>query len=125
MPVAALPAFWGAVGATAGAGSAIYGAHKQSSAAKNAAQLQTDSANRAAELEANSASEALAFTREQEDTRRREWEDTQKRNFQIYQDQQAELAPYRAFGRGAIGQLASPIPGAPPPGSIGDRVGVR
>lgn len=70
MPVLALApeaamALWGAVGAGSVAGAQIYGAHKTSSAAKDAAKLQTDAANHAADLQKQSADAALAFQNEQ------------------------------------------------------------
>lgn len=126
--VAAMPAFWGAVSATAGAGAGIYGAHKTSSAANRAADLSVQAADRAATLQAKSAADALSFAKQQEEERKREWEATQARNFGLYKEREAQLQPYRNVGAAAVGQMGRPIPGmtqAPAPGSLGDVVGVR
>jgi hypothetical protein len=53
------------IGAGIGAGASIFGAKKQSSAAKDAAKLQVDAANHAADLQKQSNDAALAFQKEQ------------------------------------------------------------
>lgn len=84
----------------------------------------TRSANRAtreaAQLNAEATQRALDFTKEQEAERKREWEATQQRNYELYQEQQARLEPYRRFGRGSLAQLGQPIYA---PGSLGARMG--
>lgn len=106
--------------AGAAAGGTVAAGYMQGRGARQAANVQTAAANRAAELEAQSAREALAFAKEQEDTRRREWQSTQDRNFQLWQGREAQLQPYRDFGAGSLAQLSRPRPG-----SLGDRVGVQ
>jgi hypothetical protein len=59
--VLALPAFWGAVGAGATAGGAIYGAHE----AGEAADTQAQAAKYAADVQAKSAADTLAFQKQQ------------------------------------------------------------
>lgn len=100
---------------------AVGGAALSSRGMRKASDAQTSAANRAAELEAKSASDALTFQREQEEQRRKEWQATQDRNFGLWQAREGELQPYRAFGRGALAQLAQPL--AYKPGSLGDRMG--
>lgn len=67
----------------------IYGAKKAAGAANRAANLQTDAANRAAELQAKSAADTLAFQRD------------------MWNQGQANMAPYLAMGRSALGGLNS------------------
>lgn len=122
--------------ATAGAsaGASVYGAKKGSHAAEAAAKYQQQQANYAADLEAKSSAEALAFAKEQEAARHNEYLSTQDRNKAIYDAElardddryntrQNNLAPYRAFGVGSIGQLMRPLGSAP--GSIGSMMGGR
>lgn len=101
-------------------GASIYGAHRASRSSDRAAQYQTQQANYAADLEAKAQAEALAFLKEQEAARRREWQMTQDRNYQLYQEREERLSPYRRFGAGAIAQMGQPIPRA---GSLGARMG--
>lgn len=111
------------LGAGLAAGSSAYAANRAGSSANRSARYQTDYANRAADLEAKAAAEALAFEKEREARRRAEFDSIQARNFEQYQLAQGRLAPYRALGRGAIGQLMKPIPGKTQPGSIGALMG--
>lgn len=94
----------------------IYGANKQTSAAMQSAAAQIAAANHAADLQAQAAAEALAFERSQAAQQQQNWQTTQDRNYGIYQTQQANLAPYRALGAGAIAQLMQPIRQRPAPG---------
>lgn len=107
----------------------IYGTRAANSANQRAAQAQADANRYAADLTAKGNEAQLAFLKEQEAARMREWQLTQDRNEALYNaetareqgrydDTQARLAPFRAFGVGAIGQLGRPIPG-----SIGTMVG--
>lgn len=135
MPAALLiPAIVSAAGAGTAAGASIYASKKNSKAAEAAAKYQRDQANYGADLEAKSAADALAFAKEQEAARHSEYLSTQDRNKQIYDAElardddryntrQANLAPYRAFGVGSIGQLMRPLGSAP--GSIGSMMGGR
>lgn len=102
---------WGmAIGAGIGAVGGMYSAKKQSNAAEHSANLQ-----------ASGAQSALDFQKQAEAQRHAEWQQTQDKNFALYQDQQERLAPYRAIGAAAVGQLGKPIYGA----SIGDLAGKR
>jgi Flp pilus assembly protein TadG len=125
-----IPLITGAIGG----GAAVYGAKKSTHASEAAARYQANQANYAADLEAKSSAEALAFAKEQEAARHNEYLSTQDRNKQIYDAElardddryntrQNNLAPYRAFGVGAIGQLMRPLGSAP--GSIGSMMGGR
>lgn len=132
MPAAVLiPALATAAGGAAAAGASIYGSKKNSQAARASAQYQANQANYAADLEAKSAADALAFAKQQEDQRHQEFVSTQAQNKAIYDadvarqqamydQRQANLAPYRTFGYGSLAQLARPIPRA---GSIGSIAG--
>ncbi len=82
--VLAMPLFWGAVGATAAGGAAIYSANKQAGAAEDAAKLQTDSANKAADLQAKAAADTLAFQKQQA-------------TLQAQNDARAQLASYEQY----------------------------
>lgn len=119
------------IGGTATAGAAAYGAHSNSSAANRSAAYQSQQAKYAADLEAKASADALQFAKEQEAQRQKEWMLTQDRNRAIYdaevgrddlryQTRQNNLAPYRQFGAGSLGQLMRPIPGV---GSLADRMG--
>jgi hypothetical protein len=131
MPAAMLvPLIVGGVSSAASA----YGAKKSSKAAEAAAKYQANQANYAADLEARSSAEALAFAKEQEAARHNEYLTTQDRNKAMYDAElardddryntrQANLAPYRTFGVGTIGQLMRPLGSAP--GSIGSMMGGR
>lgn len=97
MPVLALApaaatAFWGAIGAGAVAGSGIYGAHKQGSAAEKSAKLQTDAANRAALLEKQAADEALAFQREEAARSYASEEAARRGNYDQWRDREERLS---------------------------------
>lgn len=71
-----------AVGAAAIAGgAAIYRAHKQSSAANNAAKLTTSAANHAADVQGKSAAEALTFQRQQAENDAKNTEATRRANY--------------------------------------------
>lgn len=104
----------------------MYAANRSSGAATRASRHQMNAANQAAEIEAAAAREALAFEREREARRQKEFEMVQDRNYGLYREAQARLEPYRALGRGAIGQLMKPIPRPttqPNPNSIGALMG--
>lgn len=90
----------------------IYGANKQADTSLQAAQMQIDAANHAADLQAKAAADQLAFAKQQADLAQQNYMGTQQFNRSVYTDQQARLAPYRAFGQGAVSQLGQPIPGA-------------
>lgn len=121
--------------AAIGAVASIWGGKNQSGAARTAASHQTTAMQRAAEIEAQAAREALAFERDREARRQKEFDLTQERNYGIYQDglrrdderyqtRRSDLAPYRALGRGSIGQLMKPIPRPQPQGqTIGSLMG--
>lgn len=128
MPPLVAASIIGAVGT--GAATAI-GARSSSRSAQRAADYQTQQARYAADLEAKASADALAFAKEQEAQRQKEWMLTQDRNRAIYdaevgrddqryQTRQNNLAPYRQFGAGSLGQLMRPIPGV---GSLADRMG--
>lgn len=111
MPALAIPAFWYAVSAGAGAAAGIYGANKSSDAADNAANLQS-----------KSAADALDFTRQKEAQDQANFISTQKANYAQYVAQQARLAPYQAMGAAASARLATGLglkpqamPALPPP----------
>ena len=123
-----------AIAAAGTVGSSVYAARSGARGARQAADAQTRAANYGADLEAKAAEQALVFAKEQEAARQREWQAAQDRNRAIYDteqareqgrydDLQARLAPYRRFGRNAIGQMGRPIPGSPIPGSLGARIG--
>lgn len=120
--VAAAPFFYGSLAT----GVAALGASAVSSRSANkSAKYQVGAANRAGDLEAQAAREALAFEKEREAARKAEFDQIQARNFEQYQQAQQRMEPYRALGRGAIGQLMKPIPGKPQPGSMGALMGGR
>lgn len=93
------------------AGGATAGAAINASGAKSAAQTNAGAATSAGELQAQAAANALAFEQQQADVAQKNFLGTQQFNRQVYNDQQARLAPYRAAGAGAIAQLGQPIPG--------------
>lgn len=118
------------IGGGLGAVGSIYGSKKQSHAIEQAARYQQQSANYAADLEAKSTAAALEFAKQQEAQRAKENADIQARNKAIYDAEQAreqgrydtrqgQLAPFRQFGYGSLGQLAQPIPRV---GSLGSMV---
>lgn len=119
-PIAAAPLFYGALATgTAAVGAAAIG----SQSAGRSGRYQSETANRAADLEAQAAREALAFEKEREAARKAEFDKVQALNLDQYNQAQARMEPYRALGRGAIGQLMQPIPGKPQPGSMGALMG--
>jgi len=89
---------WGLASPAISAGSQLWATHSANKASQ-----------RAAELEAQAAQAALDFAKQQEEERKREWQQTQDRNYQIYQDEQKRLEPYRRFGRNSLFQLSQPI----------------
>lgn len=111
------------IGAGLAAGGSAYAANRQSGSANRGYQYQSETANRAADLEAQAARETLAFEKEREARRKAEFEQIQAKNLEQYNQAQARMEPYRALGRGAIGQLMQPIPGKPQPGSMGALMG--
>jgi len=83
--VLAMPLFWGAVGATAGAGAGIYAANKQSGAADTAVNAQTQAANYAANLQSQAAQRALDFQKQQAAIDQANFQKTQSANYGQYQ----------------------------------------
>jgi hypothetical protein len=97
--VAALPMFWGAVGATAGAGASLFGAHEQSNAAQSAVNAQTQAANYAADLQAKAAAQALQFQQQQSALDQANFLKTQNANYGQFQT--ASNENYGQYAAGA------------------------
>lgn len=111
---AAATAFWGAVGTGAAAGASIYGAKKQSGAAKDAARIESEELDK-----------QLALERENEQRRREEFDRVEAEKKRQYDAEQAQMAaqynaeqarrePYRQLSRAALTQLSSRL-GLPAP----------
>lgn len=79
-----------AAAAAISAGAAIYGAHKQSSAARSASHDQIAAAANAANLQKQSSDEALSYERDQAAEDKRRYDESQQRNYEQY------LRRYRA-----------------------------
>lgn len=95
-----------AIAAGATAGSAAYSAHRQASAANDAARMQTDAANHAADVGKQSNDDALKFQREQAAADAARFESSQRANYNQY------LARYNAV-RGFAGSSGLNLPDAP------------
>lgn len=99
-----------------GAGATVAGSAIATHGSTKAADLQAQAAQHAADLEAASAKEALAFQQQQAALAQKHYQDTQAFNRSVYAAQQARLAPYRAYGTGALTQLSHPMaPGSTAP----------
>lgn len=116
MPAAAaVPMFWGAVGAGAAAGGTIYGAHKQASASKRASTYQADADRMALEearlqreedrrrWEAEQQFQAQQWAASEEDRAFRRSID--ERQLRLDDEREARRAPYRAASQAALGRL--------------------
>lgn len=90
---AALIAGLSAAGATTATG--LYGAHKQSEAADNAARLQSDAAKAAAAQQDAAAQRAEAFQRQQAEN---EWRNSERVQRANYEQQKARLGTIAQFG---------------------------
>ena len=118
------PAVGTAIAGIAGAGAAIWGAHKSAQASADATRMQIDSSNKAAELEAQTAREALAAQREEMAANRAAAAASENRAYQMWLTKRADLAPYRQLGADALTQMRKPIPTLPPQGgTIGSIIG--
>lgn len=108
--VVALPAFWGAVTATAGAGGALVAGKLQSNASRDAANAQVSAANHAADLQSKSAADALAFQQKQAAQDQQNYVNTQLANYA------QETARQQRIGQ--LGQMVGLGPrNIPPPPS--------
>ena len=104
--VLALPAFWGAVAAGTGAGAAIYGADKSSSASTQAANTQAAAAEQAAQLQKQASDATLAFEQQQAAQTRADTIASQNANFGQWTYRQNSIRPYQGTGLQAENTLA-------------------
>lgn len=129
MPVAAIPAFWGAVG-TIGGGLAAgaLSSHGQSKAADTQAKSQED----AAQLQAQAAKDALAFEQQQAAQARADSIAAQNANAGQWGYHQNTIRPYQQGGLNAFSNLSqllglpatsTDLPDLPPPPSFANAGG--
>jgi hypothetical protein len=99
------PAVGTAIAGIFGAGAQMYGANEQENASIRAANMQ--SASNALAMEQQKAQDAqhkAEFDTQQAELKR-QWDATQAFNANVYNTQQARLAPYRAASTQALGRL--------------------
>lgn len=83
------------------------------------AKMGANANNHAADVQAQAARDALEYTKTHDATQRQDFLDTQNRNFGLYQEAQARLDPYRAYGLRSLAQMGRAIPGV---GSLASRM---
>ena len=130
MPVIAMPLFWGAMAAGAGAGAQIYSANRTANANTEAAHLAADAANRAGDLQAHAADESLAFTRSEAARAQANFEATQHANYDQWAAREQRLSALGVLAGLAPRQIPGYVPtsaggASGAPGASGTPAGVQ
>lgn len=114
MPALALPAFWGAVGATATGAGLVAGAKIQSGGAQKGAQIQSDAALQAAKIQAEANDKAQATLRAQQAQDLAIADSTQHANYNQWAAREGRMSDFGAALGLAPRNIPAyqPIPGA-------------